>query len=632
MLKETSALRPAFLRDLACIAVLVPIAVALHLRFPGQAHLSKDGIAYLIYSRDLLEGLALHLPAWIHVDSGMILPPVFPFLIGLANGIFSGSDTDAIMVAKHVSTVCLSLASIPLYFLLKSWTSRTVSLFAVGGIHLNLSYWAIGGSGLTESTFVLVVAAALVVLLRCSEDFNARLGILLGLVCALAFLTRQIGLIVFPLCLGWLALASIGRGFTLKRSVRMLAVVSLGFFVIFANYAGLLYAQTGQHPFQQAFRWNRYAVSTQDPAVLEEIARISAKPTEHYGQLYAQRRLMFQLTPDGAEMYHFLLESDSTPKNSGLDPANEARSLIQVARDVASNLEGNLDHLHRMIGSFYYWAFLLATLSVFLPPVRKWSPWRRRIVLAFVWTYIFSLSFLGDLVARYMVVLIPFVVIASAIEFFRVARALTRNDKATAIFAIGVVCVGTFFMPRLDPSQTPRKLDDRQWPQLGFRGSVERGTRVLALNPLDTYLIGGSWMILPNDSLERVVAYGRKTNTLWIFVARYPMRAADEAYYAQKAGWYRDRHLELHYPDLVQRCQLDETRGYRFDLYRIRPELSVGSSDPDECRPVISVRGVYFSKPMANSPRSSQLIDQTPALSIMPPSLRRQRDSMRIAS
>jgi hypothetical protein len=206
--------------------------------------------------------------------------------------------------------------------------------------------------------------------------------------------------------------------------------------------------------------------------------------------------------------------------------------------------------------------------------------------------YLLSISLLGDLVERYVTVLLPFVLVATAIEFSRVSRQLTRNDRIATLSTMIVMGVGIFLMPRIDFDQIPDNSRKLLWPQLAFRQNLEPDARVLSMHPLDAYLIGGTWMILPNDSLEQVVEYGRKTNSLWLFVARYALRDRDETYYV-KASWYRDRDLEVHYPDLVQRCQLAETRHYRFDLYRIRPEDSLESADPNECEPVIFQKGEY---------------------------------------
>jgi hypothetical protein len=574
------------LRDLACLAALVPLASALHLLYPVPPGISKDGIAYLVFSNGLLSDFSLYLPAWIHVDSGMILPPLFPFLVGLATRLTSSFDVEAISVAKRVCAASLSMASIPLYFLLKSGSSRAVSLFAVGLVHLNLAYFRIGSSGLTEATFILVVATALLALARAAESFNARLGILVGLLCAFAFLTRQIGLIAFPFCLSWLALSGWVREIALRKSARMLAMVSLGFFAVFGSYAGVLYAQTGQHPFQQKFRWNRYTVSTEDPAVHEEIERIGALPVEEYAQIYAKRRMMFQLTPDGAEMYDYLVHQDG---DQTVDRV-EVENWTELVFGAAGNLKGNLAHLRGRIGTSYYWAFLVATLAVFVPPSRRWSAWRQRVVMAFAWMYLISVSLLGDLVARYVVVLIPFVLLATTIELFRVARGFPGGSRVATLFAIGFVGAGASLMPRIDVTDIPEGVERRNWPQSAFRDSLEPGTRVFSMAPLDAYLIGGTWMILPNDSLRRVVEYGRRTGSLWIFVARNQLRRSDEKHYAEKGGWYRNRNLEAHYPYLVQRCRFTETRKYRFYLYRIRPEGVPPFSDPNSCAPIRFLR------------------------------------------
>ena len=590
-------------RDLACLAILVPLAPMLLFLSRPRPVISKDGIAYITFARELFSKFSLHLPAWIHVDSGMILPPIFPFLVGMADGLSPGSDGDTILIAKWVCAICLSLASIPLYFLLSSYSNRVVSFFTIGGLHLSLEYFKMSRSALTEASFILVVTVMLFALTRFSERFDPRLGIWLGLLCALTFLTRQIGLIALPFCVGWLTISGWAKGISQRELIGMLTTVTVGFFIIFGSYAGLLYAQTGQHPFRQNFRWNHYAVSNHDPAVLEDIERIQASPEGLYSQIYAKRRLMFQLLPDGAEMYDYLLEQDNDQTDFAAELEGSAATIFRIAQDAASNLKGNLDHLKRNIGVFYYYAFLLATLSIFLPPSRNGSDWYPRTILAFAWMYLFSISLLGDLVARYVVVLVPFVILATVIEFFRVARKFTeyiwlpKLSSIATLLTIMLIGMGTFSMPRVHSGHFPtdvKKLPP--WPQLTFRKMLEPGSRVFTMHPLDSYLIGGTWMILPNDSLEKVVEYGRRTHSRWLFVARYDLRARDEKYYT-KTGWYRDRNLETHYPSLVKRCQLAETEHYRFDLYRIRPAASVESTGVDECEPVIFQTGVYKSRP-----------------------------------
>jgi len=575
----------ASVRDLASVAVLLVIALALHARFTDSPDISKDCIAYIVFSQLLFSDFALHLPAWIHVDRGMILPPLFPSLIGLASALASDVDGDAILVAKRVSAICLSLASVPLFFLLSSRSNRAVAILAIGSLNLSLHYLDMGHTGLTEASFVLVVAATLLVLQRTSETLSWHLGILLGVSCALAFLTRQVGLIALPFCLGWLVLAGWAREATLRRSCGALLAVSLGFLAVFGSYAGLLYAQTGQHPLQQKFRWHRYAVSSEDPNVLSKIERIQALPVGKYNALYAKRRLMFQLTPDGAEMYSFLLGEGGTQAGNVAESTSSAEALSRIAQDAIPNLKGNLLHLEKRAGPFTFWIFVLATLSVCVLPTRKWSVWRQRLVLAFVWSYLIVLSLLGDLVARYVDVLLPFVVIAIAIEAFRVVDEFTGKSHVATLTTIAVVGVGAFLTPRIDFSDAPESREAR-WPKATFRGSLEPHARVMTMHPLDSYLMGGTWMLLPNDSLEQIVEYGRKTGTHWLLVARYYPRVKNERYYT-KATWYRYRDLETRYPDLVQRCHLDEAVDYRMDLYRIRPADVRGSSDPNACAPVI---------------------------------------------
>ena len=569
-------------RDALALASLVALTPALHALYPETPWVSKDTIAYLAMARELFADLRLYLPAWIHVDQGMILPPVFPFLVGLVSAPLSPDAVQAISVARWVGIGSLALASVPLYFLLRPYTDRGVAWLSIAALQLSLEYMRIGASALTEGTFILMVALTLLALRRYSKEFPTRLGVVAGVLCALCFLTRQIGLVVFPIGCAWVVLEVFASGGAVRRAGTALAPLAAGFLAVFSLYAVLLYAQTGQHPLQQQFRWDEYAVATTDPAVLADIDRIEARPADDYDQLYANRRLMFGLTPDGAEMYRFLQPDDSATAADASPAQATLAAVARAGRDVLPNLKGNLEHVAGAAGPFFFWAFLIASLSAFVVPERGWPEWRRRLPAVFVWGYVLAVSLLGDLVARYVVVLLPLVLLAVAQESYRLVRKFAHDRRIVTGAVVSVMLAGAFFMPRIDPLGPKAEEETRALPHLAFRDFLDTGSRVLSLHPLDAHLIGGSWMVLPNDSLGRVVEYGRRTGTEWIFVASYSLRRTEEKLYT-RAAWHRSPLLEENYGELVKRCQRAESPWYRFDLYRILPAPGQVDDTSDVC-------------------------------------------------
>ena len=112
---------------------------------------SSDNVAYLTLARDFLPGFSLHLPAWGHVDKGIILPPLYPLLIALG----SPFTDEPFALAERISGMSLILAGIPLYFLVRTRTSRLVATCSVIAIQLNYQYFTFAFSGLTEPLFLL---------------------------------------------------------------------------------------------------------------------------------------------------------------------------------------------------------------------------------------------------------------------------------------------------------------------------------------------------------------------------------------------------------------------------------------------------------------------------------------------
>jgi hypothetical protein len=554
---------------LTAVALANPAVYKLHM---SSLPFSSDNIAYLTLARDFLSGFSLHLPAWGHVDKGIILPPLYPLLIALG----SPFTDEPFALAERISGMSLILAGIPLYFLVRTRTSRLVATCSVIAIQLNRQYFTFAFSGLTEPLFLLMTSCALLALQRSLIRNHWVHAFGLGLLCALVYLSRQIGLIVLLFSLAWTALLPLCQRISGRLVLGRMMLILGGFTTILAPYALLVYEQTGQHPFRQAFRWGTYVVSSDDPDVLAEIDRIKVMQFERPLQRLKLRRETYKLLPDGSEMYAHLYreaDGDDSPIATILEGFRQNPLLL------VTNLGRNLRHLNQSLGFLIFGAlFLVLSWTPFFGPAETFS--RRGMLAMFVWFYLGAISLSTGAIPRYVHVMLPFVVLHVASEAYAVARASPLGVRGGWL-AVLLLVLGTGLMPaHFDKLRVVEKRSLSDQPHWALRERVEEGEPVFSLHAFDSYIVGGSHRVLPNDELERVVEYGRRTGVRWILVAQSPRHRQEILRYAN-ATWYTDRRLHESHPDLVDLCCEVKDEGYRYALYRIRPtpsraELRIG--------------------------------------------------------
>ncbi len=148
-----------------------------------------DTIGYLVLADTIFQEGKLFVEHWGHVDSGLILPPVYPVLISLGNFL----SADSLSNAQVVSLSLILLSIFPLFFLLSSYTSRRIAFFSVLGIQLNYFYSLYGFAALTEATFIFMLSTGFWLLSKALSEGNSRWLFFLGTFACLVFLTRQIG-------------------------------------------------------------------------------------------------------------------------------------------------------------------------------------------------------------------------------------------------------------------------------------------------------------------------------------------------------------------------------------------------------------------------------------------------------
>jgi hypothetical protein len=536
--------------------------------FSYSIHLiPADSIAHFLFADNLFKNGLLYIPSWGHVDTSLILPPLFPFLIGLVNLLADGT----LKASEWVNATCLLLVSVSLYLYLKGMAGRVAAVMAVVVLQLNYYYTYFAFVPLSEATFALTLCFALLVLLRLHKHayYSSSLSLALGLCAALVFFSRQIGLFMYVFLMIWVMSQLLARPVEQRAALaKSLALISAGWFVLTVPYALVLHQQTGQSPMQQWFRSYEYVVRTDDPKVTAEIMKLNDLPTASYNDAYQKQRLLRALLPDGSEMLSKVVLVDA---GSQLDEDNSAVSQALAALVNPSvyfrRLYRNFASINGVVGDILLYLFLASWVTPFVARSQDVSASTRLILPACIIFYLLSLSLVTGIVIRYVYIIFPFVIAHVACELFFCLNKW-RGKSPIAIAAIALFFFG------LAIASTPKYSPERKfWPKapiertmLGtFRDHVQPAEPVFSVTPFLSYGAGGTYRILPNDSLAKVVAYGKKTGVRWILISKMRGHLEEIKFYNQ-ASWYLGTSLEADYPELVRLCC---SIGGAFFLYEI---------------------------------------------------------------
>jgi hypothetical protein len=233
--------------------------------------------------------------------------------------------------------------------------------------------------------------------------------------------------------------------------------------------------------------------------------------------------MMRKLLPDATEMYSYLAESSSSPNadRSGLE-----KILHKIATQpfgVFERLLGNTRSLQKESGSWLFTLFIITSLTSLLVR-RRGAPWQRRLMLsAWVWFYILAVSSITDLVSRYIVVALPFMLLHIAMEICALASmvAILRAPWRRI-----VLCAALMMPPpsalsfRTAWSKFDRAYSADPAAYVPLREFIREGDMVFSPTPLDAHLLGAGYRTLPDDSLDRVATYAEHTGVKWLIVAR----------------------------------------------------------------------------------------------------------------
>ena len=95
---------------------------------------------------------------------------------------------------------------------------------------------------------------------------------------------------------------------------------------------------------------------------------------------------------------------------------------------------------------------------------------------------------------------------------------------------------------------------------------IVKGEPVFSLDPFSSYLARGLYRVLPNDSLEKVAAYGNLTGVRWLLVT-WTWHTRRELHYYDRAQWYDSPSLERAYSHLVKlRCETPDGGAVLYEI------------------------------------------------------------------
>ncbi len=540
---------------LCVLFLLNPVVWFFNSRISGAL---PDTVGYLVLADTIFQKGKLFVAHWGHIDSGLILPPVYPALISLGNFI----SADSLMNAQFISHLLILLSTVPLFCFLANHTTRNVAFFSVLGIQLNYYYSFFGFAALTEATFIFTLSTGFWLLSKALSDSKRRWLFLLGCFTCLVFLTRQIGGVFLLLSCLLFLLPFLKKGRGKRKAMRDLFAILTGFFIIMAPYSLVLYEQTGQLPFTQGFRLMEYAVS-EDAAPAQKVSLKGFENQTSYYKTWVKRRIERQLIPDASEMYSYLT---SGQKDSFAD---SALSTVTNVEKLTRNTANNLNFLKAATGLPLLLLFILTPISIRWVKTRDVPVNIRLILPGFILLYCTAVTLLSGSVGRYLYVLFPFIYTSVLMESYFTFRFL--REKLTAgfrpeIMSILLCVLIIFSTPKYFTSLDFRNHADEYSALIKECGKhINSDDPVFSTHQNNVYLLGGNYRVLPNDSLERISIYAEKTGVKWLF---FVGTEADqyELYHYYFSDW-RNQPSSLHetYPEHVSlQCAHPEKSIYLY--------------------------------------------------------------------
>jgi hypothetical protein len=504
-----------------------------------------DSALYLTFANNILSNHQLSVQGWAHIDSGIIISPVYPLLIAITNQV----RADAILNSQAISSLFLIAACYPLYAFSRRNSSNKGGIVCLAIYVWNAKTFFYGTSTLTESIFISLSIFLIDAMDRYISTPNSRSAAIIGVLCGLLVLTRQIGIfgpITFILVLAYLY----GIRSPSRREIVGNAAI---FFVIAAvpaiAYSLTLYIQTGKTPLTQTYRLNKYVVTTDITP--------QAPSIEDYIAIYKKRRDDRRLNEDASEMYASLrYDQNLIASNTGAPMKNYANNILSNLKLAASTLGFGIFFLF-LVGSAY-------SIGNFFS--RRENIGQLIIPLA-ITVYIGILSLVSNKIDRYLEILYPLILGQIIITIYVITENLPKTKTREFIIWSATLALLIAITPNLAFSQKlTRSTGEQDNPLAHCRNYITPNEPIFSLSTLEPYLLGGYYRALPNDSLERIAIYAGHTAVRWMIIRKAGAGLTELGLY-NNSDWLRSSTpLAIQNSNFEAICSDDENIA---TLYRI---------------------------------------------------------------
>lgn len=535
-----------------------------------------DTFSYIAEAQNLYKNLEFHTGPLGHIDNSIILPPLYPALIAIVT-LTGIQPLDAALLISQIAAILFSLFA---YFFVRTYTNRLIAFTSVICIQLTYIYFNFATLALTESLFLFLLILFFLFSWHTIRNYSKQ-GLInffiLGVISSMIFLTRELG--IATLILIFIIIFTLQFGLnsntqTSRNLFKQLFITCIGFSILTVPYYSIRTLQTGQGPFTQKYRLEQYVVETDSQDIINRIESIKNKQYNNYSDIYQSRRLLMELLPDGSEMLDYVAYTHHVDGNqTNLDDSTISHMQPTYFEKIIQNIFILMDRS----GIFIFILFLIFAITIFLFTSEKTKQLQRIFIPAFIAIYILLLSVFTGMVMRYIEILVPILIIYICMELYNLATRL-RDKYSIAGKLITIFLIAS--IPAIVLAGSPKLYYEKSLFRLepDFKNNFERlskhvnGDPVFALVPKYVYMMGGQFRQLPNDQLEKVAIYAKKTDVSWLLINIIPWEQETMQYWDKSYDWMILDNIEKHYPELVKYCcgLFDTENGAYWMLYSFK--------------------------------------------------------------
>lgn len=520
-----------------------------------------DTFSYIREAQRILSEFQFNTGAWGHINTSMILPPVYPSMIAILMQ-FGFDGLHASVIICQISGILFSLI---MYFYITQYTSRIIGLIAILTVHITYVYFNLFTLAMTEAPFLLLLSMLFICVTRL--DMNKfHYYVVTGVVTGLIFLCREIGVTALFLLFIYYSIIFLQEKYPVSTYISRIFIFVLSFSFLVVPFYVLRYEQTGQLPWSRLYELNKYNIYTDDKNLIRNIEKLKSAKINNYVDEYNKRHYLYRLSEDGKEVLGKIKYRSENNNQVKQQDKNESEIAFFL-----ENLKNNLFNLVQSTGLLIFLVFIFVTIIEFLIS-RNRRRVERQLVNLFLIIYLITLSGITSQVYRYVYVLIPLILMNNFISFYRIILHLFQSNRIVMIlFALILPVTTAYSSPKLFYNkQVYTKNHELEKNLVALRREV-KGDAVFTLYPYFAYSVGGVFRQLPNDTLEKITKYAAYTNVKWMLIVDSSQVRDTMQFWPSLNNWINKTGYIKNNPGLEYCCGFyDKTSHSDWRLYMFR--------------------------------------------------------------